>query len=86
VENKQSKRCCEMRSKVSLGIAKVYSEEESGVSDAVLADFHNFDYVSESKMPVAAALTLMFCPWCGAERRDGEKGRTTEVIRPYHSR
>jgi len=74
-----------MRSKVSLGIAKVYSEEDSGVPDSVLVDFHNFDYVSESKLPVAAALTIRFCPWCGAERQAGDEKRTTEVIRPYRS-
>jgi hypothetical protein len=83
VDNEENTPCCEMHTKVALGIAKIYSEEECGVNDSVLVDYHNFDYVSNSKLPVAAALRTKFCPWCGATRKAGDKRRITEVIKPY---
>ena len=70
-----------MRSKVGLGIAKVFSEEECGLPDTVMLDYHDFSYTSSSQLPVAAALSLKFCPWCGTERRDDEERRTIEIIR-----
>ncbi len=79
----ENKPCCEMHVKVSLGIAKIYSEEECGIHDSMLADFHIFDYRSESELPVAAALRTKFCAWCGAQKKDDDKRRVTEVIRPY---
>jgi len=83
VDNKENKGCCDMRAKVVLGIAKVLSKEECGIDDSALVDFHNFDYTSESKLPVAAALTTKFCAWCGTERRPDDVRRTAEVIRPH---
>lgn len=77
------KSCCDMRRKVSLQIANVHSESECGVPDSVMADFHDFDYESKSGLPVVACLTLRFCPWCGADRRnvpDSDR-RTTEVTK-----
>lgn len=76
--------CCEMRLKVSLGIARVHPEDECGISDSVMVDFHDFDYRSNSSLPVSSALTFKYCPWCGADRRnvhDSDR-RTVEVIRP----
>lgn len=75
--------CCDMHRKVALGIARVYSEEECGVADSVLVDYHDFDYQSPSGVPVAAALSIKYCPWCG-EKRDplDESRRQVEVIRP----
>ena len=73
--------CCDMRGKVGLGIAKIYSEEECGVSDSAMLDYHDFSYTSPSQLPVAAALTFRFCPWCGTARTVEEPRRTIEVIR-----
>ena len=84
MEIEENKPCCEMHVKVALGIAKIYSKEECGIHDVVLADFHNFDYTSESELPVAAALRTKFCPWCGTPKKENDKRRVTEVIRPYH--
>jgi len=70
-----------MRKKVGLGIAKIYTEDECGVSDSVMADFHDFAYSSPAQVPVSASLHIRFCPWCGAERQAGEKRRVIEVIR-----
>jgi hypothetical protein len=75
------KTCCDMRRKVALGIAKVFSEAESGVPDSVMIDFHDFDYSSPTNMPVAAALSFRFCPWCGTKRDPNAEKRRTEVIR-----
>lgn len=77
----QTKSCCEMRKKVGLGIAKVFTEDECGVPDSAMVDYHDFGYESESELPVAAALSLRFCPWCGTRRTTSEKRRTIEVIR-----
>ena len=80
---KQSGICCDMRLKVGLGIDKIYPEDECGVSDAALADFHDFNYTSPTNVPVMAALTIKFCPWCGAEKTDQDVRRTTEI---FHTR
>jgi hypothetical protein len=78
--DEQKTACCDMKKKVGLGIAKIYTETECGVPDSVMVDFHNFGYESPSNLPVAAALKLKFCPWCGTER-SSERGRIIEVIR-----
>jgi len=69
-----------MRSKVGLGIAKVFSEDECGVADSTLADYHDFSYESPTGLPVAVSLSLRFCPWCGVERKRDDQRRTIEVI------
>lgn len=80
------KNCCEMHKKVALGIAKVYSEAECGISDSALVDFHDFGYQSDSGVPVGVALSIKYCPWCGTERdHDDETRRNVEVIRPRHN-
>jgi len=85
MSSKETKNCCDMHQKVALGIAQVYSEEKCGVPDTALADFHNFDYQSSTGAPVAAALSLRFCPWCGVERDNNDQTRrNVEVIRPRH--
>jgi len=82
VSSDQKKSCCDMHRKVALGITKIYSEEECGLPDSVMVDYHNFGYESTNKLPVAAALSFNFCPWCGVTRDDqDETRRTTEVIR-----
>lgn len=74
--------CCDMHKKVGLRIDKVFSEEACGVPDSVMADYHNFDYQSDSGLPVAAALSFKFCPWCGEDRVDADPDRrVTEVVR-----
>ena len=74
--------CCDMHKKVALQIAKVYSEVECGVSDATLADFHDFAYKPEHDLPVAAALSFRFCPWCGtAKDHNDQSRRRTEVVK-----
>ena len=78
----QKKICCDMRQKVALGIARVYPKDECGIPDVVMAEFHDFSYKSDSNLPVAAALAIRYCPWCGAERDPAEERRTVEVIRP----
>lgn len=80
----RKKTCCDMRVKVDLAIGRVRPESECGVSDAVLADFHDFDYESPSALPVGIMLTFKFCPWCGTDRRSvgNEDRKITEVIRP----
>jgi len=80
VANKQDSTCCDMRKKVGLGVAKVFSEDECGVPDSAMVDFHNFDYKSTSGLPVEVALTIKFCPWCGTPRSNTENRRTIEVI------
>jgi len=75
------KTCCDMLRKVAIGIAKVYTESECGLSDSVMMDFHDFDYKSPTNLPVAAALAFKFCPWCGVRRERDSQRRTTEVIR-----
>jgi hypothetical protein len=75
------KHCCNMRAKVAIGIAKVFTKKECGLSDIVMADFHDFQYESTSNLPVAAALSIRFCPWCGTERTFEAVRRTTEIIR-----
>jgi hypothetical protein len=82
VSNEQTKYCCIMRRKIALGIAKVYSQEECGVSDSEMAEFHDFGYRSTSELPVAAALSIRFCPWCGTKRNSDSTRRVVEVIRP----
>ena len=77
-------KCCDMRTKVQLAIARVLSEEECGIPDTVMADFHDFSYQSPTNLPVAAALVTQYCAWCGAKRRPNEKRTTTEVIQPHH--
>lgn len=84
MENEQpkAKTCCEMRRKVAVGIAKIFTKEECGLGDEVMLDFHRFDYNSPTKVPVAAALAFKFCPWCGTRRDQGKtEERSTEVIR-----
>jgi len=81
VSNKQKTMCCIMRTKIGLGIAKVFSEAECGVSDSAMVDYHDFAYESPSQLPVAMSLTLRFCPWCGSERKTDDLRRTIEVIR-----
>jgi len=81
VPSEQSKLCCDMRKKIGLGIAKVFSEEDCGVADSVMADYHNFGYESISQLPVQAALVLKYCPWCGQERAADSKRRVIEIIR-----
>jgi len=80
VSNTQSRICCDMRRKVALGVAKIYSKEECGVDDSTLIDFHDFAYESPSGLPVRAALVYKFCPWCGVEKTVDDQRRTTEVI------
>ena len=79
--NNEENHCCDMKRKVAIGIAKVFTQEECGLQDTVLADFHDFEYESPSKFPVAAALTIRFCPWCGTKRKCEDIRRTTEIIR-----
>jgi hypothetical protein len=74
-----------MRRKVALGIAKVFTEAESGIPDSVMMDHHDFDYTSPTKLPVAAALVFKFCPWCGQRRDATSEQRRTEVIRRLDS-
>jgi len=81
VPSEQKNHCCDMREKVGLGIAKVFSEQECGVPDSTMVDYHDFDYTSPSELPVAAALSLKFCPWCGEARQHDEQRRTIEIIR-----
>ena len=79
----QVKSCCDIHRKVALAIARVYTEEECGVPDSTLADYHDFNYQSPSNLPVGAALSFRFCPWCGEVRDDKDPDRRmTEVIRP----
>lgn len=86
MSEKNRKSCCEMHQKVALGIARVYSEQECGVADSVLVDYHDFGYQSATGAPVAAALSFMFCPWCGAERDpDDQTRRNVEVIKSRHN-
>jgi len=73
-----------MRAKVIIGIARVLSEEECGISDSVLVDFHDFSYESPTKLPVASALTTRYCAWCGKKRDPDDERKTTEVIRQHH--
>jgi hypothetical protein len=81
-EAAKSKSCCDMRRKVAVGIAKVFSKEECGLGDEVMLDFHHFEYSSPAKVPVAAALAFKFCPWCGTRRDNSNmEARATEVIR-----
>lgn len=79
--NEQKSVCCDMRSKIGLGIAKVFSEDECGVSDSTMVDYHDFSYESPSHLPVAISLSLRFCPWCGIARKEDDHRRTIEVIR-----
>lgn len=77
------KRCCDMSRKVALNIAKIYSEEECGIPESTMLDFHDFGYNSKSGLPVAAALAFNYCPWCGQEKdRQDESRRRTEVVHP----
>lgn len=71
--------CCEMRRKVVIGIFKILPEAECGVPDSVMADYHDFDLRSPAGVPVAAALRVRFCPWCGTKREPHHESRTTEV-------
>jgi hypothetical protein len=75
------KHCCDMRAKVAIGIAKVFTKKECGLSDTVMADFHDFQYKSTSNIPIAAALSIQYCPWCGKARSFEDIRRTTEIIR-----
>lgn len=80
--SEKSNNCCDMHRKVALGIARVYTEEECGVSDFALVDYHDFGYKSQSGAKVAAALSLKFCPWCGVKRDHADQTRrNVEVIR-----
>jgi len=82
VSKDKKNHCCDMHKKVGLGIARVYAEEECGVPDSVMVDYHDFNYESASSLPVAAALSFKFCPWCGTARADQDPDRrTTEVVR-----
>jgi hypothetical protein len=82
----KKKSCCDMRRKIAIGIAKVFSEDECGIPDSAMLDFHNFNYSSPTKLPVAVALAFKFCPWCGARRDNSNmERRATEVIRPLRS-
>lgn len=76
--------CCDMRLKVDLVIGKIHHEDDCGVSDAVMADFHDFDYQSPTALPMRVLLTFKFCPWCGADRRNvnNDDRKVTEVVRP----
>lgn len=78
------KTCCQMRLKVSLCVARVHPEPECGVPDSILADYHDFSYQSPTSLPVSAALSFNFCPWCGTDRRSvrDEDRKIVEVIRP----
>ena len=84
MENRDSKTCCDMRRKVALGIVKVFGESECGVSDAAMADFYDFSQGEVEGVPIAAALTVRFCPWCGTERRPDHESRTTVNYLPRH--
>ena len=84
VSDQLNKHCCPMKEKVILGIAKVLSEEECGIPDSALVDYHDFEYESPTKLPISAALTTRFCSWCGAEKNLDDKRRITEVIRSHH--
>lgn len=82
-EANKPKSCCDMRRKVAVGIAKVFTKDECGLGDDVMVDFHLFDYSSPAQVPVAAALVFKFCPWCGTRRDNSNmEARATEVIRP----
>ena len=82
MSEEKTNRCCSMHKKVGLGISRVFSEKECGVPDSVMVDYHNFDYQSASNLPVAAALSFKFCPWCGEARVDEDPDRrVTEVVR-----
>lgn len=71
----ERKHCCDMHKKIALQIAKVYTEEECGVSDTVMTDYHDFGYESKTNLPVAASLSFRFCPWCGTPRDDNDRSR-----------
>lgn len=75
------KVCCGMRKKIVVGIAGILSEEQCGVPDSVMVDYHDFDYQSDSGVPVSLALKFAFCPWCGTQLGADQARRTTEVIR-----
>lgn len=71
----ERKHCCDMHRKVVLRIAKINSERECGVPDTAMVEFHDFSYESTNKLPVAAALSFRFCPWCGTPRDDNDQTR-----------
>jgi hypothetical protein len=64
-----------MHKKVVLQISRLRTEEECGVPDSAIVDFHDFGYRSETELPVRAALSFRFCPWCGAPRDDNDQTR-----------
>lgn len=71
----QRKHCCDMHKKIALQIAKVYTEEECGIPDSVMVDYHDFGYRSKTNLKVAASLSFKFCPWCGSARDDNDQSR-----------
>ncbi len=71
--------CCPLRRKIVVGIFRVFSEEECGISDSELADVMRFDLATPSGKPV---LAFRFCPWCGKPREDGGETRVVDVVEP----
>ncbi|MGD9727901.1 MAG: hypothetical protein AB7L09_01300 [Nitrospira sp.] len=73
--SEKRKYCCDMHKKVVLSIANIRDEIECGVPDSAMAEFHDFAYRSTSNLPVAAALSFRFCPWCGTPRDENDRNR-----------
>lgn len=71
----ERKHCCDMHKKIVLRIAKINTQAECGVPDTIMTDYHDFGYESKSNLPVAAALSFRFCPWCGEARDDNDQTR-----------
>ncbi len=71
--------CCLLRRKIVVGILRVFSEEECGVSDSELVDVLRFDLATPSGKPV---LAFRFCPWCGEPREPGGETRIVELHEP----
>ena len=75
-EEPQVHTCCPMRRKIMVGILKVFSEEECGISDSELADVMRFDLQSPTGKPV---LAFRYCPWCGQPRDQAGESRVVDV-------
>jgi hypothetical protein len=70
--------CCPYRRKIALGVIHVFTEEECGVSDVMLADLYRPELSAGggSRKPVVG---FRWCPWCGTPRDFDSETLITDV-------